>query len=80
MAERKSAAQAIWGNLPSGARPEVQQRRPSLAEALYPSLVPKPQPAPNRNRQNTDVSLAQRCDENPMFEMMLAKSGLVRKR
>jgi hypothetical protein len=79
VAQPKSAAQAIWGNLPSGARPEVEQRRPSLAEALYPSLVPKPPPTPNRYREST-VSLAQRCDEDAMFEMMLAKGGLVRKR
>jgi len=30
-----SAAQAIYGHLPSGSRPEVEQAKPSLAEAMY---------------------------------------------
>jgi hypothetical protein len=34
----KSAAQAIWGNLPSGAREPVKQREQSLASAMWPSL------------------------------------------
>jgi hypothetical protein len=38
VAQPKSAAQAIWGNLPSGERPEVKQRQPSLQDALWPAL------------------------------------------
>jgi hypothetical protein len=52
MAQRpmpKSAAQALYGHLPSAAREPVQQRRTanSLSEALYPhnpTAQPKPQP------------------------------------
>jgi hypothetical protein len=31
------AAQTIWGNLPSGVRPEVKQRQPNTADALFPA-------------------------------------------
>jgi len=30
-----NAAKQVYPHLPSGARPEVQQRTPSLAEAMY---------------------------------------------
>ena len=42
-----SAAQALFGHLPSAVRPEVNQRhKPTTAQSLYPgmrSLAPKPQ-------------------------------------
>ena len=39
MAEREpSAAQALYGHLPSASREPVQQRTPNIADALYPSL------------------------------------------
>jgi hypothetical protein len=34
---KPSAAQALYGHLPSGSRPEVKQRQPSIADALFPS-------------------------------------------
>jgi hypothetical protein len=34
----RSAAQTIWGNLPSGVRPEVKQSERSLGDALWPQL------------------------------------------
>jgi hypothetical protein len=34
----KSAAQAIWGNLPSGEREPIKQRERSLGDALWPQL------------------------------------------
>jgi hypothetical protein len=37
----RSAAQALYPHLQSGARNEVEQRRPSLAEAMYPRPQPK---------------------------------------
>jgi hypothetical protein len=37
MAQPKpSAAQALYGHLPSGERPEVKQRKPNTADALFP--------------------------------------------
>jgi hypothetical protein len=82
MANPPSAAQSLYPHLKSGTPDVVQQRRQgSVADAMFPSLAPKPKPAPHRHRESTEeVSLAQRCDENPMLELMLAKSGLVRKR
>ena len=69
-----SAAQALFGHLPSAARPEVEQRaKPTMAQSMYPgmpSLVPKPQPASN---------LAAACDENPWLEVMLRSVGIRRK-
>jgi len=43
MAQREpSAAQALYGHLPSGERPEVQQRsKPSLAASMWPSQTPE---------------------------------------
>jgi hypothetical protein len=77
MADRApSAAQAMYGHLPSGARDVVQQgRQGTVAEALYPR-PPAPKPAPNRYRETT--SLAARCDADPMFEAGLALMGLRR--
>ena len=81
MTRPPTAAQALYGHLKSGVRDVVERRdQPaSVADALYAHLKP-PQPAPNRYRQSTDVSLAQRCDEDPWLEHQLALSGLVRKR
>ena len=44
----KSAAQSIYPHLKSGTREPVQRQQPaSVAQAMFPSLVPKPpQPAP----------------------------------
>jgi hypothetical protein len=57
----KSAAASIYPHLPSVVPAPVQRQQPRLAEALYPSLAPKP-PAPNRQRASTGMTLAQRCD------------------
>jgi hypothetical protein len=49
----KSAATALYGHLPSAAREPVQSAQPTLANALYPALPPKPpqpQPAPRPTR------------------------------
>jgi hypothetical protein len=61
-----SAAQAMYSHLPSGTRDVVQGRQPaSVADAMFPSLVPKPKSEPSHYRQqNTDQSLAARCDAN----------------
>jgi hypothetical protein len=78
----RSAAASLYPHLPSAEPeppPRQQRRGPRLADALYPSLAPKPQPAPNRYRES-EVSLTQRCDENPWLEHGLAMSGLIRKR
>jgi hypothetical protein len=34
----------LWPHLPSSSRPERGASRPQLAEVLYPSLAPQPQP------------------------------------
>jgi hypothetical protein len=48
MAQRTepTAAQALYGHLPSAARPEVKQKERTLAEALY--------PRPSRDQQLWD--------------------------
>jgi hypothetical protein len=38
MAREPTAAQAIYGHLPSAARPEVEQRQPDIASAMFPGL------------------------------------------
>ena len=57
MAERSepSAAQALYGHLVSGARPEVKQSKPKLADALYPG--PKPPPG----WRQEDINLIKRA-------------------
>jgi hypothetical protein len=58
MAPREpSAAQALYGHLPSAARPEVKQRPGTLGDALWPSLTPKPPP----NWHREDIALIQRA-------------------
>jgi hypothetical protein len=47
MAQR-SAAQALYPNLPSAERPEVAQSKPNIADAMWPSLTPKPPPGWHR--------------------------------
>jgi hypothetical protein len=80
MPREPSAAQALYGHLKSGAREPVERRQGgSIADAMYPSLVPKPKAAPNSPRE-PEVSLAQRCDEDPWFEWRLAMGGLRRVR
>ena len=77
-----TAALSLYPHLKSGV-PEPVQRHDhtgSIADAMYPSLVAKPKPAPNRSHQSADMSLAARCDENPWLEHRLALAGLVRKR
>jgi hypothetical protein len=34
----KTAAQSLYPHLPSAARPEVKQRTPNIADAMFPSL------------------------------------------
>jgi len=65
-----NAAGQIWPHLQSGEREPVQQSNVSIAAAMYPSLAPKPAPR----------DLAAACDANPWLEVMLAKSGIRRKR
>jgi hypothetical protein len=50
-----SAAQSLYPNLPSGARPEVKQEQPRLAQAMWPG----PKPPPNWHRE--DINLIQRA-------------------
>jgi hypothetical protein len=59
MAQPKpSAAQALYGHLRQGTPNEVAQpNRPSLGNALWPSLTPKPPPGWHRE----DVALIQRA-------------------
>jgi hypothetical protein len=55
VAQPKTAAQAIYPHLPSGAREPVQQRTPTVADAMYPGLSreAKSQEAlAKRNRDN----------------------------
>jgi hypothetical protein len=52
MADQRSAASQIYPHLPSAQRPEVEQRAQSLASAMWPSLAPKPKPAPNPYRES----------------------------
>jgi hypothetical protein len=48
MAQRSAASQ-IYPHLPSAERREVEQRAtPNIADALYPSLTPKPPPGWDR--------------------------------
>ena len=55
MAQPKTAAQSLYPNLPSGERPEVKQRQPSLAEAMWPGPKPPPGWRPD------DIALIQRA-------------------
>jgi hypothetical protein len=50
MAQPKSAAQSLYPHLPSGERQPVAQpkRTPTLADALFPDLTPKPPPGWHR--------------------------------
>ena len=58
MTEQRSAAQSLYPNLPTQARPErEQQHAPTIAQAMYPSLAP--QPPPNWHRE--DIALIQRA-------------------
>jgi hypothetical protein len=77
-----SAAQAMYGHLPSGTPDIVQRQRPPspVADAVYSHLRPTLQPQPNRRQNTEEVSLAQRCDENPWLEHGLAMMGLRRVR
>jgi hypothetical protein len=51
----RSAASQIYPHLPSGERPEVKQRQPSLADAMWPG----PKPPPGWHRE--DIALIQRA-------------------
>ena len=58
MAEQRSAAQALYPHLRSGTPNEVaQSNRPSLGDALWPQLTPKP--PPNWDREG--ISLIKYC-------------------
>jgi hypothetical protein len=65
---RKSAAQALFGHLPSAARPEIEQPRPSVAQAMYPGL------ASSQPRRLSYSELKEAWTDH-----MLALSGLVRR-
>jgi len=56
MAQREpSAAQALYGHLPSASRPERQQRGPGLAASMWPSQTPEAKARDafaKRNRDN----------------------------
>jgi len=52
-----TAAQALYGHLPSAVRPEVSQSKPNIADAMWPGLTPKPPP----NWHPEAVSLIQRA-------------------
>jgi hypothetical protein len=45
-----SAPQALYGHLPSADREPVQRQQPRLADAMFPSLAPTPQPKPPVDR------------------------------
>jgi hypothetical protein len=47
-----SAAAALYPNLPSAAPAPPQRQQPRLADALYPSLAPKPKPPTNSARDS----------------------------
>jgi hypothetical protein len=54
-----TAAASLYPHLPHDQGEPVQRQQPSLADALYPSLVPKPpqpQPAPRPVRSKAWVS------------------------
>jgi hypothetical protein len=46
----QSAAQALYGHLKSAERPIQRPSNSSVAEAMWPSLAPKPPPQPNPDR------------------------------
>jgi len=48
----RSAAASIWSHLPAGTPNEVERRRTpdSVADAMWPSLAPQPQPKLQSNR------------------------------
>jgi hypothetical protein len=48
----QSAAQALYGHLKSAERPVQRPSNSSVAEAMWPSLAPKPPPAPNPDRES----------------------------
>jgi hypothetical protein len=79
MTER-SAAQSIYPHLPHDAGQPVQRQQPRLADAMFPSLAPKPPPPAPAPHREPEVSLAQRCDENPWLEYGLALCGIRRVR
>jgi hypothetical protein len=82
MTQQRAAAQSLYPHLPSAAREPVGQReQPRLAEALYPSLAPKPKPELSRYRESADMrSLVERADAAFWVELKLAKMGLIRRR
>jgi hypothetical protein len=73
-----TAAEALFGHLPKGTPAVVQEgRRGTVADALYPRPQTKP-PASTKRTVEPEVSLAQRCDENPQLEWLLGMCGLRR--
>jgi hypothetical protein len=69
MAQPKSAAQSLYPHLHSASRPEVEQPRPTTAQAMYPSQ-PSTQP-----RQYSPAELRELWRDH-----MLALAGLRRVR
>jgi hypothetical protein len=52
----KSAAASIYPHLKTGTPAPVQSAKPTLANALYPSLAPQaPKPAPQRRRHDDET-------------------------
>lgn len=78
-----SAAVSLYPHLKTGTPDVVQQREfVSVADAMFPHLkpsVPKATPVVQAYRE-PEISLVQRCDENPWLEHGLAMSGLKRVR
>jgi hypothetical protein len=71
----KSAAAAIYPNLRQGTPAPPQREQPSLANALYPDLAPKPQPAPQR-RTHDDETWRDWSGVDPAWARLV---GLVRR-
>jgi hypothetical protein len=78
MTRPPTAAAALYPGLKTGT-PDVVGRRQqgTVADAMYPHLKPPP---PKPIREGTELSLAQRCDENPQLEALMAMSGIIRRR
>jgi hypothetical protein len=81
MTRPPTAAEALFPHLKSGTPDVVQQRRRgAVADAMYPHLKPPPPKPPKLIRESTELSLAQRCNENPQLEALMAMSGIIRRR
>ena len=70
----RSAAQAIYPHLPSGAREPVQQRTPTVADAMWPSLS-RSAKAADANQQRWDAMLKRQRD-NRLRDLREANANL----